>query len=528
MEPVVAIVVTIVVGIIALAIGAGVGLYWGRTSLLRRQQIESLSELVKAEEQSKQLISKASQDALRIIEESEAKSKERLNEAEVTITRRRKEFDREEEALQRRRDQLDKRYEELEKRIQRAEQNDQVQNKRQVRLDKKEGDLMLKDQEKVAELQKIAQMTIEEARNQLLGTAEIEARNDMARIIRQVEAEAREEADRRARDIIALAVQRLASEHVSEISLSVLTLPSDEMKGRIIGRNGRNIRAFEVAAGVDVIVDDTPETITISSFDPVRREVARQAMLKLVVDGRIHPARIEKLLEDTRAEVDRTIREEGERAAFVTGIHGLHPEILKLLGQLKFRTSYGQNQHAHSIETSHLAGMMAAELGADVNVAKMGGLLHDLGKAVDHEVEGTHALIGAEFLRRYKVDERVVNCVAAHHHEVEKICVEAYIVEAADAISGARPGARRESIESYIKRVKSLEDIAMGYNGVEQSYALQAGREVRVIVRSEDVDDLGAMVMAREIAKQIEETMQYPGQIKVHVIRETRAVEYAR
>lgn len=522
------IVLALVVGVVALLIGGAAGAYFGRSSLLRRQQIEALSELVKAEEQAKTIMEKATKDAMSLMEDSETKARERIAEAEAAIARRRKEVEREEEAVQRRREQLDKRYEELEKRVVRAEQTEQNLSKRQSRLDKKENELMQKEQEKIAELQKISLMTIEEARAQLLQAAEQEARNDMARIIRQVEAEAREEADRRARDIISLAIQRLASEHVSETSLSVLTLPSDEMKGRIIGRNGRNIRAFEVAAGVDVIVDDTPETITISSFDPVRREVARQAMLKLVVDGRIHPARIEKLLEDTRAEVDRTIREEGERAAFVTGIHGLHPEVLRLLGQLKFRTSYGQNMHAHSIETAHLAGMIAGELGADVMVAKMGGLLHDLGKAIDHEVEGTHALIGADFLRRYKVDERVVNCVAAHHHEVEKTCVEAYIVEAADAISGARPGARRESIESYIKRVKNLEEIAMGHKGVEQSYALQAGREVRVIVRAEEVDDLGAMTLARDIAKQIEETMQYPGQIKVHVIRETRAVEYAR
>jgi ribonuclease Y len=525
MEPVI---VAIVVGLVGLGLGAFAGMYFGRTNLLRRQQIEALSELVKAEEQSKTIIEKASLDALSILDDAERKAKERLNEADATIGRRRKEVEREEEALTRRREQLDRRYEELEKRIARAEQADQLLNKRQSKLDRKENELKEKEQEKIAELQKIGQMTIEEAREQLLVAAEQDARNDMARIIRQVEAEAREEADKRARDIISLAVQRLASEHVSEISLSVLTLPSDEMKGRIIGRNGRNIRAFEVAAGVDVIVDDTPETITISSFDPVRREVARQAMLKLVTDGRIHPARIEKLIEDTRAEVDRTIREEGERAAYVTGVHGLHPEVMKLLGQLKFRTSYGQNQHAHSIETAHLAGMIAGELGADVMVAKMGGLLHDIGKAIDHEVEGTHAIIGADFLKRYKVDERVINCVASHHHEVEQTCVEAYIVEAADAISGARPGARRESIESYIKRVKNLEEIAMGHKGVEQSYALQAGREVRVIVRSDEVDDLGAMTLARDIAKQIEDTMQYPGQIKVHVIRETRAVEFAK
>jgi ribonuclease Y len=300
------------------------------------------------------------------------------------------------------------------------------------------------------------------------------------------------------------------------------------MKGRIIGRNGRNIRAFELATGVDVVVDDTPEAVTISSFNPVRREVARRAMAKLVTDGRIHPARIEKLVEDATEEVENTIREEGERAAYETGVPGLHPEVLKLLGRLKFRTSYGQNQHAHSVETAHIAGMIAAELGADVDIAKAGGLLHDLGKAIDHEVEGTHALLGAEFAKRYGVNAKVINCIASHHHEVEQECVEAYIVEAADAISGARPGARRESLESYIKRVKTLEEIATSFEGVEQSYALQAGREVRIIIRPEVIDDLEALRLARNVAKKIEETMQYPGQIKVQVIRETRAVDYAK
>jgi ribonucrease Y len=323
-------------------------------------------------------------------------------------------------------------------------------------------------------------------------------------------------------------VQRLASEHVSEISVSVVPLPNDEMKGRIIGRNGRNIRAFEIATGVDVIVDDTPEAITISSFDPVRREVAKRTMAKLVNDGRIHPARIEKLVEDARVEVENAIREEGERAAYETGVTGLHIEVIKLLGRLKFRTSYGQNQHSHAIETAHIAGMIAAELGANVELAKAGGLLHDIGKAIDHEIEGTHALIGADFAKRYGVNAKVVNCIASHHHEVEQECTEAYIVEAADAISGARPGARRESLETYIKRVKTLEEMANGFEGVEQSYALQAGREVRIIVRPETVDDLGALRLARDIARKIEETMQYPGQIKVHVIRETRAVEFAK
>jgi ribonuclease Y len=525
MEPVI---LALIVGVIASIVGIALGVYFGRNNLLRQQEIKALSALVQAEEQAKTIIEKSTSDALRMTEDSERKAKDRLNDADNNISRKRKELEREDEALQRRREQLDKRYEELEKRIARAEQADQALNKRQGQLAKKENELKDKETEKLAILQKISQMTIEEARQQLLLSVETDARNDMARIIRQVESEAREEADKRARDIIALAVQRLASEHVSEIAVSVVSLPSDEMKGRIIGRNGRNIRAFEVAAGVDVVVDDTPETITISSFDPIRREVARLAMAKLVTDGRIHPARIEKLLEDTRAEVDRTVREEGERAAYITGVHGLHPEVMKLIGHLKFRTSYGQNQHAHSIETAHLAGMIAAELGADVNIAKMGGLLHDIGKAIDHEVEGTHAIIGADFLKRYKVDERVINCVASHHHEVEQTCVEAYIVEAADAISGARPGARRESIESYIKRVKGLEEIANSFKGVEQSYALQAGREVRIIVRPDEVDDLGAMNLAREVAKQIEETMQYPGQIKVHVIREKRAIDFAK
>ena len=518
----------ILAALVGLVLGGGLGVIAGRTLLLNQQRTQGRSILSEAEDKARILIAQATAEAEKSIAEAEHKAKAKLDEADATINRRRRDIDREEEGLQRRRETLDKRADELERRTERLELREQNQNKRQSKIDKREGDLAKKEQEKLEELQRIAQMTSDEAREQLLVAVEKESRNDMARIIRQVEAEAREEADKRARDIVALAIQRLASEHVSEISISVVPLPNDEMKGRIIGRNGRNIRAFEIATGVDVIVDDTPEAITISSFDPVRREVAKQTMAKLVQDGRIHPARIEKLVEDTRAEVDETIRIEGERAAYETGVHGLHLEVLKLLGQLKFRTSYGQTQHAHSIETAHIAGMIAHELGANVEIAKAGGLLHDLGKAIDHEVEGTHARIGAEFLRRYNVDARIVNCVEAHHHEVEQTCVEAFIVEAADAISGARPGARRESLDSYIKRVKSLEDLANGHKGVEASYALQAGREVRILVRPEQVDDLGALELARNIAKQIEETMQYPGQIKVHVIRETRAIEYAK
>lgn len=507
--------------VLPLIIGLLIGVVLGTLALSYYQNSQGNKRRTQAEEQARAIITQAEDQANTTQREAEEKSRALLAEVEETTSRRRRELDKEDERLQRRREDLDRRLEKL-------EQREQNLNKRQSRMDKQQNDLNKLEEERVVALERIAQMTQDEARSELLHAVENDARNDMARIIRQVEAQAREEADTRARDVISLAVQRLASEHISEISVSVVPLPSDEMKGRIIGRNGRNIRAFELATGVDVVVDDTPEAVTISSFDPIRREVAKRAMAQLVTDGRIHPARIEKLVEDAKGEVELTIREEGERAAYETGIPGLHPEVLRLLGRLKFRTSYGQNQHAHAIETAHIAGMIAAELGADVQLAKAGGLLHDIGKAIDHEVEGTHALIGADFLKRYNVNAKVVNCVASHHHEVEQECVEAYIVEAADAISGARPGARRESLETYIKRVKTLEDIATSFPGVEQSYALQAGREVRIIVRPEAIDDLSSLQLARDIAKKIEETMQYPGQIKVQVIRETRAIEYAK
>ncbi len=499
--------------LIGAALGVVVMLYYQNTRGKNRRTM--------AEEEAKTILSQANEQSSSILKEAEDKAKAIINEVEQTTIRRRRELDKEDERLQHRREDLDKRLERL-------EQREQNLNKRQSRMDKQQNDLQKLESQRLEELQRIAQMTTDEAKRELLTAVEGEARSDMARIIRQVEAEAREEADSRARDVIALAVQRLASEHVSEIAVSVVPLPSDEMKGRIIGRAGRNIRAFEIATGVDVVVDDTPEAVTISSFDPVRREVAKRALAKLVTDGRIHPARIEKLVEDARAEVEQIIREEGERAAFEVGVPGLHPELLKLLGRLKFRTSYGQNQHGHAIETSHIAGMIAAELGADVAIAKAGGLLHDIGKAIDHEMEGTHALLGADMAKRYGVNAKVVNCIASHHHEVEQECVEAYIVEAADAISGARPGARRESLETYIKRVKTLEEIANSFDGVEQSYALQAGREVRILVRPEAVDDLSALRLARDVARKIEESMQYPVQIKVQVIRETRAVDYAK
>ncbi len=507
----------IVLALVGLAIGVGLGMgglyLYQQTQMTnrKRQAEEEVARLLgKAQDQAKQIVIEARDEALRIQREAEDNAK-----------RRRIELDRESDRLQKRREDLDARYERLELR-------EQALNKRQSKLDKRQNEIEALFEEQKAVLERVAEMTREEARQELLRLVEEEARQDMARRIREVEAEAKLEADTRARDIIALAIQRIASEQVNEIAVSVVPLPSEEMKGRIIGRNGRNIRAFEQATGVDVVVDDTPEAVTISSFDPVRREVARRAMEKLVLDGRIHPARIEKLVSDARKEVDRIVREEGERAAYEAGVPGLHNEIIKLLGRLKFRTSYGQNQHAHAIETAHIAGMIAAELGADVAVAKAGGLLHDIGKAIDHEIEGTHAQIGAEFARRYGLNEKVVNCIASHHHEVEQECVEAMIVEAADAISGARPGARRESLDTYIRRIKALEDLAKEFPGVEQSYALQAGREVRIMVKPEEIDDLAAMRLARDISRRIEETMQYPGQIKVTIIRETRAVDYAK
>jgi len=499
--------------VIAVAAGGVIG-YLARHLQLEREIRQNQSRadriLESAQGQAREIELRAKDEALKL-----------RGDAEAEVSRRRTELSREEERLERRRAEIDQRVDALEKR-------DQTLNKRQSALDKRANEIDQLHNEKVAELQRVSGMTTDEAKGFLLAEVEKEARADMVRIIRRIEDEAQSEGERRAREIIVDAIQRVASEHVAEVTVSVVPLPSDEMKGRIIGRNGRNIRAFEQAAGVDVVVDDTPEAVTISSFDPVRREVARRSMEKLVLDGRIHPAHIEKIVEDMHDEVERVIVDEGEKAAFDAGVPGLHPEITKKLGRLKFRTSYGQNQLAHAVETAQLAGVIAAELGADPETAKAAGLLHDLGKAMDHEVEGTHAAIGAEFSRRYGVPALVVNAIASHHHEVEQESVEAVIAEAADAISGARPGARRESLEQYIKRVRSLEEIANSFKGVSQSYALQAGREIRVIVLPEEIDDLESTRLAREVAKKIEEGMQYPGQIKVTVIRETRSVDYAK
>ncbi len=472
-------------------------------------------------EEAENILNTANEEARNIQLQAKDKALEIRQSAETEIAKRRSDLNKEEDRLQRRRDEIDARVEKFEKR-------EQSLNKRQSALDRRTNELENMYAQELEELQRISQMSEDEAREQLLQEVEKEARADMARIMRQIEAEARAEGEDRARKLIASAIQRVASEHVQEVTTSFVPLPNDEMKGRIIGRNGRNIHAFEQAAGVDVIVDDTPEAITISCFDTVRREVAVRSMAKLVLDGRIHPAHIEKIIRREQEEVERIIVEAGDQAAYDAGVPGLHPEILKTLGRLKFRTSYGQNQLDHAVETAQLAGVIAAELDADVELSKVGALLHDLGKAMDHNVEGTHAMIGAEFAKRYGVSKKIANMIASHHHEVEQESVEAVIVEAADAISGARPGARREGLEQYIKRIRALEEVANSFKGVNQSYALQAGREIRIFVRPEDIDDLDSIRLARDIAKQIEDSMQYPGQIKVTVIRETRAIDYAK
>jgi ribonuclease Y len=502
-----------VVAIVALVAGIGVGYLfqvYRSKAIGKAAEVEAQRLIDDAKAQAREITLAAKDEELQLREEAEADTK-----------RMRASLQREEERLQKRRETIDRKVEQLESRERR-------QNQRQSRLDKLQNELDDLQKHRLTELEKIAAMSRDEAKQELLQAVEEETRQDMARVIRQVEAETKAKSDAIARELIADSVQRLGSEQVAEVAVSTVPLPNDDMKGRIIGRGGRNIRAFEQAAGVDVVVDDTPEAVIISSFDPVRREIARVAMNKLILDGRIHPARIEKLVSDAKREVEAIIREEGERAVYEAGVPGLHSEIVKVLGRLHFRTSYGQNQLGHAIESARLAGMLAAELGADVKIAKAGGLLHDLGKAIDHQYEGTHSQIGADYCRRYQVSAEVIHCIMAHHHEEEPHTVEAIIVEAADAISGARPGARRESLENYLKRVSELEDLASSFKGVAESYAIQAGREVRIVVRPEEIDDLHTIQLSKEIAEKIEETMQYPGQIKVTVIRETRSVDYAK
>ena len=504
---------TILVDVIALIVGVAAGYFYHRYQverMIKNQQDRADNILKVANEQARLIDGQARDNATKIVQAAESEMKER-----------RMELNKETERLDKRRAEVDSRFDKM-------EQREQNLNRRQSQIDKRSNEVESLHGEQVKKLEQIASLSPEEAKKELFAAVEKEARGDMARIIRQIEAEAREEGEKRARKLIADAIQRVASEHVAEVTRAVVTLPSEEMKGRIVGRNGRNIKAFEQAAGVDVIVDDTPDSVTVSCFDSVRREIGRRALAKLILDGRIHPAHIEKIVEDETRAVEKIINEAGEQAAYDANVSGLHPEILKMMGRLKFRTSYGQNQLAHAVEVSKLAGILAAEIGANVEQSKLGGFLHDIGKAMDHNQDGTHAKLGAEFCRRYGVNSIVVNAIESHHHEVDQLTVEAVITESADAISGARPGARREDLEAYIKRIRSLEEMSMSFEGVQQAFAIQAGREVRIIVKPEAIDDLASARLARDVAKQIEETMQYPGQIKVTVIRETRATGIAK
>ena len=499
--------------LLLLAAGVALGFYLRRLMAeAKMNSVQAQVERLEAEAQAKAsaMILTAKDQSIRLREEVAEEAKAQSQELR-----------REEERQRQRQSNIDRRFDKL-------EQRERTLNEHQSALDKREEGLEGLEAERQAELQRVAGLSVEEARTILLENIRGDYRADMARVIREAEAEAEAEADRRAGKIITLAIGRMASDQVAEATVATVSLPSDEMKGRVIGRQGRNIRAIESATGADLVVDDTPEAITISCFDPIRREVARLLLTRLVQDGRIHPGRIEKEAERATEEVDRIIREEGAQAALQVGVRDLHPELIKLVGRLKFRTSYGQNQLIHSLETSHLAGLMASELKANVKLAKLGGLLHDIGKAVSHENDGPHALVGADLARRYGMANNVVNCVAAHHYEQEPESVEAVLIAAADALSGARPGARRESLESYIKRITALEEIAASFEGVEDAYAIQAGREIRIIVKPERVDDLAIIELSRGIAQKVEQNLQYPGQIKVTVIRETRAVEYAK
>ena len=472
---------------------------------------EIIDEAVKTAETKKR-------EALLEVKEESIKTR---NELEKEIKERRAEVQRTERRVLSKEESLDKKLEVIEKR-------EASYTAKEEELKKKKSEIEKLHEQSVQELERISGLTSDQAKEYLLKTVEDEVKSDTAKMVKELESRAKEEAGKKAKEYVVTAIQRCAADHVAETTISVVQLPNDEMKGRIIGREGRNIRTLETMTGVDLIIDDTPEAVILSGFDPIRREIARIALEKLIVDGRVHPSRIEEMVEKAKKEVEVTIREEGEAATFDTGVNGLHPELVRLLGKLKYRTSYGQNVLKHSIEVSHLAGLMAAELGVDVNMAKRAGLLHDIGKSVDHEMEGSHVSIGVGLLKRYKENHTVINAVEAHHGDVEPQSIMAVLVQAADAISAARPGARRETLESYIKRLQKLEEIADNFKGVEKSFAIQAGRELRIVIVPEDVSDDGMTLLARDIAKKIEEELEYPGQIKVNLIRETRAVEYAK
>ena len=512
----------------SLVIGLATGLFIGILACILYRNKKAKDD--------KEKIANAEEEALRIINDAiksaESKKREATLEAKEEILRSRKEYEKEEKErradLQKQERRLQQKEENIDRKTDAIEKKEEALAQKHAALDKENEEIKIIKRSQTEMLERISGFTADEAKKYLIEQVESEVTHETALKIKEIEARAKDEADQYAREIVASAIQRCAADHVAEITVSVVPLPNDEMKGRIIGREGRNIRTIETLTGVDLIIDDTPEAITVSCFEPVRREVARLALEKLIADSRIHPTHIEEMVAKARREVDAVIKSEGERAVLETGVRGLHPELVKLLGRLHYRTSYGQNVLQHSIEVAHLAGMMAAELGADVATAKRAGLLHDIGKAVDHELEGTHVALGVEFLRKYHEREDVIHAVQAHHNDVEPQTVVACLVQAADAISAARPGARRENIENYIKRLEKLEEITSSYPGVETSYAIQAGREVRVMVKPEQVSEDDMVILARELAKRIESELEYPGQIKVHVLRETKVIEYAK
>ncbi|MDR0380946.1 MAG: ribonuclease Y [Oscillospiraceae bacterium] len=511
------ILIPIVSALVAIVVGFFAGIFY------RKNVAEK--EIASAEEEARRIINDA-------IKSAEAKKREALVEAKEEIHKNRVEYDRE----------VKERRQDLQKQERRLQQKEESLDRKHENIEKKEEQLTrkLQDADAVREeaerlkrsqmdvLEKISSFTVEEAKLYLIKSLESEVTHEAAMKIKEIETRYKEEADGKAREYISQAIQRCAAEHVIEATVSVVPLPNDEMKGRIIGREGRNIRTLETLTGVDLIIDDTPEAITLSSFDAVRREVARLSLEKLISDGRIHPARIEEMVEKARKEVDATIKAEGERAIFEAGVHGLHPELIRLLGRLRYRTSYGQNVLLHSLEVSHIAGTLAAELGVDVNLARRAGLLHDIGKAIDHEVEGSHVTIGVDLARKYKENQDVIHAIHAHHGDIDPKTIVACLVQAADAVSAARPGARRENLENYIKRLEKLEELANTFGGVDKSFAIQAGREIRIMVKPENVSDDQMILLARDLAKKIEEDLDYPGQIKVHVVRETRHIEYAK